>query len=100
MQISTLQSTGLEDQKFLCLVQDNFLTQHVLEPTRATRIYNPASMCLQNAVISNVYIAFCKQMEAGFYLSVYRRCFRGGNSIFSLWSLSRFVTKLFTYRLE
>ena len=31
------QSTGVEDQKFLCLVQDNFLTQHVLEPTRAAR---------------------------------------------------------------
>ena len=29
----TLQSTGVED-----LVQDNFLTQHVLEPTRAARI--------------------------------------------------------------
>ena len=29
----TLQSTGVEDQTFLCLVQDNFLTQHVLEPT-------------------------------------------------------------------
>ena len=34
----TLQSTGVEDQTFLCLVQDNFLTQHVLEPTRAARI--------------------------------------------------------------
>ena len=34
----TMQSTGVEDQKFLCLVQDNFLTQHVLEPTRATRV--------------------------------------------------------------
>ena len=34
----TLQSTGVEDQTFLCLVQDNFLTQHVLEPTRATRV--------------------------------------------------------------
>ena len=34
----TLQSTGVEDQSFLCLVQDNFLTQHVLEPTRAARI--------------------------------------------------------------
>ena len=34
----TLQSTGVEDQKLLCLVQDNFLTQHALEPTRATRI--------------------------------------------------------------
>ena len=29
----SLQSTGVEDQRFLCLVQDNFLTQHVLEPT-------------------------------------------------------------------
>ena len=27
----TLQSTGVEDSTFLCLVQDNFLTQHVLE---------------------------------------------------------------------
>ena len=34
----TLQSTEVEDQKFVCLVQDNFLTQHVLEPTRATRV--------------------------------------------------------------
>ena len=34
----TLQRTWVEDQKFLCLVQDNFLTQHVLEPTRATRV--------------------------------------------------------------
>ena len=30
----TLQSTGVEGQRFLCLVQDNFLTQHVLEPTK------------------------------------------------------------------
>ena len=29
----TLQSTGVEDSTFLFLVQDNFLTQHVLEPT-------------------------------------------------------------------
>ena len=34
----TLQSTGVEDQTCLCLVHDNFLTQHVLEPTRATRV--------------------------------------------------------------
>ena len=29
---------GVEDQQFLCLVQDNFLTQHVLEPTSAARV--------------------------------------------------------------
>ena len=34
----TLHSTGVEYQTFLCLVQDNFLTQHVLEPTRVARI--------------------------------------------------------------
>ena len=34
----TLQSTGVEYSTFLCLVQDNFLTQHVLEPTRAARV--------------------------------------------------------------
>ena len=34
----TLQSTGVEDQKFVCLVQDNFLTQHALVPTRAIRV--------------------------------------------------------------
>ena len=34
----TLQCTGVEDQKCVCLVQDNFLTQHVVEPTRAERV--------------------------------------------------------------
>ena len=34
----SLQSKGVEDQMVLCLVQDNFLTQHVLEPTRAARV--------------------------------------------------------------
>ena len=32
------QSTEVEDQRFLCLVQDNLLTQHVVEPTRAARV--------------------------------------------------------------
>ena len=34
----SLQSIWVEDQRLLCLVQDNFLTQHVLEPTRAARV--------------------------------------------------------------
>ena len=34
----TQQSTGVDYQNLLCLVQDNFLTQHVLEPTRAARV--------------------------------------------------------------
>ena len=31
----TQHNTGLENQQFMCVVQDNFLTQHVLEPTIA-----------------------------------------------------------------
>ena len=34
----TIESTGVEDQKCLGLVQDNFFTQHVFEPTRAARV--------------------------------------------------------------
>ena len=34
-------------------------------------------------VVLVVYITFCKQMEVGMYLPVYRRSFHGGNSIFS-----------------
>ena len=51
----TLQSTGVEDQKFLCLVQDNFLTQHVLEPTRATRILDIV-ISSQKELVDNVEI--------------------------------------------
>ena len=34
----TTEHRGGIDQKFVCLEQDNFLTQHVLEPTRAARV--------------------------------------------------------------
>ena len=45
------QSTGVEDQKYLCLVQDNFLTQHVLEPTRAARVLSSQKEFVDNFVI-------------------------------------------------
>ena len=52
----TLQSTGVEDQKLLCLVQDNFLTQHVLQPTGATRVLDivlySQKECVDNVVSS------------------------------------------------
>ena len=51
----TLQSTGVEDQTFLCLVQDNFLTQHVLEPTRAARILDIV-LSSQKKFVDNVVI--------------------------------------------
>ena len=31
---NSLESTGSEDQQFLCLIQNSFLTQHLLEPNR------------------------------------------------------------------
>ena len=49
----TLQSTGVENQKFLCLVQDNFLTQHVLEPTIATRVLDIV-LSSQKELVDNV----------------------------------------------
>ena len=51
----TLQSSGVEDQTFLCLVQDNFLTQHVLEPTRAARILDIV-LSSQKEFVDNVVI--------------------------------------------
>ena len=51
----TLQSTWVEDQTFLCLIQDNFLTQHVLEPTRATRILDIV-LSSQKELVDNVEI--------------------------------------------
>ena len=49
------QSTGVEDQKFVCLVQDNFLTQHVLEPTRAARVLDIV-LSSQKEFVDNVVI--------------------------------------------
>ena len=51
----TLQSTGVEDQQFLCLIQDNFLTQYVLEPTRAARILDIV-LSSQKEFVDNVVI--------------------------------------------
>ena len=51
----TLQSTGVEDSTLLCLVQDNFLTQHVFEPTRAARVLNIV-LSSQKEFVDNVEI--------------------------------------------
>ena len=40
IQWKSIQSSGSEDQKFLNLVQDSCLTQHVLEPTQIYFIIN------------------------------------------------------------
>ena len=51
----TQHSTGVEDQKVLCLVQDNFLTQHALEPTRAARVLDIV-LSSQKEFVDNVEI--------------------------------------------
>ena len=51
----TLQSTGAEYQTFVCLVQGNFLTQHVSEPTRATRVLD-IMLSSQKEFVDNVVI--------------------------------------------
>ncbi len=51
----TTEHRGVEDQKFLCLVQDNFLTQHVLEPTRATSVLDIV-LSSQKELVDNVKI--------------------------------------------
>ena len=51
----TLHSTEVEDQTFLCLVQDNFLTKHILEPTRATRVLD-ITLSSQKEFVDNVVI--------------------------------------------
>ena len=38
IQLKFLDSTRGEDQQFLLLIHDSFLTQHVLEPTRGENV--------------------------------------------------------------
>ena len=38
IQWKPLESTGGEDQQFLFLIQDSFLTQHVLQPIRGDNV--------------------------------------------------------------
>ena len=52
---NSLQSTGVKDSTFVCLVQDNLLTQHVLEPTRAARVLDIV-MSSQKECVDNVEI--------------------------------------------
>ena len=51
----TLQCTGVEDQTILWRVQDNFLTQHVLEPTRAERVLYIV-LSSQKELVDNIVI--------------------------------------------
>ena len=55
IQWKSLESTGGEDQQFLFLVQDSFLTQHVLEPTRGENVLDIV-LSSQKELVGNVKI--------------------------------------------
>ena len=55
IQWNSLESTGIEDQQFLCLIQDSFLTQHVLEPTRGENVLDIV-LSSQKELVDNVKI--------------------------------------------
>ena len=55
IQWNSLESTGSEDQQFLFLIQDSFLTQHVLEPTRGENVLDKV-LSSQKELVDNVKI--------------------------------------------
>ena len=55
IQWNSLESTGIEDQQFIFLIQDSFLTQHVLEPTRKENVLDIV-LSSQKELVDNVKI--------------------------------------------
>ena len=55
IQWKSLESTGGEDHQFLFLIQDSFLTQHVIEPTRGQNVLYIV-LSSQNELVDNVKI--------------------------------------------
>ena len=55
IQWTSLQSTGREDQEFLNLVQDSFLSQHVLEATRGENVLDIV-LSTQKEFVDNVKV--------------------------------------------
>ena len=51
----SVESTGGEDQQFLLLIQESFLSQHVLEPTRGENVLD-LFLSSQNELVDNVKI--------------------------------------------
>ena len=55
IQWKSLESTGSEDQQFLFLIQESFLTRHVLEPTRGENVLDIV-LSSQKELVDNVKI--------------------------------------------
>ena len=55
IQWKSLASTGGEDQQFIFLIQESFLTQHVLEPTNGENVLDRV-LSSQKELVDNVKI--------------------------------------------
>ena len=55
IQWKSLESTGGEDKQFIFVIQDSFLTQHVLEPTRGDNVLDIV-LSSQKELVDNVKI--------------------------------------------
>ena len=73
IQWNSLESTGIDDQQFLFLIQDSFLTQHVLEPTRGENVLDIV-LSSQKELVDNVKIfeplGKCDQNQIHFDINV------------------------------
>ena len=91
IQCNYLESTGIEDQQFIFLIQDSFLTQHVLEPTRGENVLDIV-LSSQKELVDNVKIfeplGNSDHNQIHFYINVksesknkktYKRNFHKGN---------------------
>ena len=68
IQWTSLQSTGREDQEFFNLVQDSFLSQHVLEATRGENVLDIV-LSSQKEFVDNVKI--CEPLGCSDHNQIY-----------------------------
>ena len=73
IQRDTLDSTWVEDQQLMCLVQDNFHTQRALEQTRGSRVLDLV-LSSQKEFVDNAKIqeplGSCEQNQLHFNIKV------------------------------
>ena len=55
IQLKSLESADVDDQQLIFLIQDSFLTKHVLEPTRGDNVLDVV-LSSQNEFVGNVKI--------------------------------------------
>ena len=71
------ESTGVEDQQFLFLIQDSFLNQHMLEPTRGENVLDIV-LSLGNSDHNQIHFDINVKSESKNKKKTYRRNFQKG----------------------